>query len=350
MYTQDALQTEVPAAETEGRRSSGASAGRPLILPPLQKKIYDLFQTRRDAVLETDIGSGLFHSLLAPLLREDAEQTGRKALVIVPSAALAEELQGEVPGLMCETPQRIIDSLRRRAAGFQEVKRVVIACPGEEACADFCADIQFIYSKAEFSPHTVVFTESFHRGVYPVKKLLVHPKIVGKKDIIILRAPGEADGVPEETIKDFLDEARRKLCEENPRILRMYRKLFTKNIPLFTRSTLAAYFLKLLLEKTGGLAPRPAGRAAPLPADMRMLFFGLGKNRKVFPRDISGLILGKFPEMDKGEIGEIRILDSYSFVEVTHRRAQAVIDALNGSEYRGRTLAVNYARKKEEAR
>jgi ATP-dependent RNA helicase DeaD len=129
----------------------------------------------------------------------------------------------------------------------------------------------------------------------------------------------------------------------------MYRKLFTKNTPFFSRSTLAAYFLKLLLEKNGGLSPRPAARRTQPQTDMRMLFFGLGKNRKVFPRDISGLILGKFPEMDKSDIGEIRILDSYSFVEVTESRAQAVIDGLNGSEYRGKTLAVNYARKKEEA-
>jgi hypothetical protein len=349
MYTQDVLQTQVPATETDERQIPEVSAGRSLILPPLQKRIYNLFQTRKDAIFETGIDSGLFHSLLVPLLQEDAEQTGRKALVVVPSSACAEALHGQASGLIAETPERIIDGLRRRVSGFQDIKRIVIACPPENACADFSADIQFIYSKAEFSPHTLVFTETLHKGMYPIKRLLSHPKIVGKKDIIILRSLREPGGVSEEMVKDFLDDARRKLYEEPPQILRMYRKLFTQSIPFFNRSAVAAYLLKLLFEKTSGVSPRFAGRRTPAHTDMRMLFFGLGKNRKVFPRDITGLILGKFPEMDKSDIGEIRILDSYSFVEVTESRAQAVIDALNGCEYRGRTLAVNYARKKEDA-
>ena len=82
--------------------------------------------------------------------------------------------------------------------------------------------------------------------------------------------------------------------------------------------------------------------------NMKMLFFGLGKNRKVFPRDITSMILNMFPKMDQSDIGEIRILGSYSFVEVAEKQAEDIIAALNGSEFRGKILSVNYARKKDK--
>ncbi|MCL1818565.1 MAG: DbpA RNA binding domain-containing protein, partial [Spirochaetaceae bacterium] len=293
--------------------------------------------------------SGLFRSLLASLLQGDAEQTNQKALIIVPSADDMDELHGlGLQGLLPETPERIIDNLRRGTRGFQDITRVVIACPAEDACAAFSADIQFIYSKAGFTPHTIVFTDKLNRNMHPVRKLLARPKIIAKKDITFLSS-GQANAeVSPENVQDFLREARKKIYAEDPGVLLMYRKLFTQNVPLLSRSTMAAWLLKYLVEKNGNLSQSfPAGRRTPSRADMRMLFFGFGKNRKVLPRDISGLILSKFPEMDKNDIGDIRILDSYSFVEVTEKLASAVIEALNGTEYRGKTLAVNYARKKE---
>jgi ATP-dependent RNA helicase DeaD len=152
------------------------------------------------------------------------------------------------------------------------------------------------------------------------------------------------------TIQDFLNGIVQKLQAENPDTLNHYKKFFTKNVSLFNRSNVAAYLLKLLFEKkTGGLSQRPSRAAGSLPSrqDMKMLFFGLGKNRKVFPRDITRMILTQFPDMDQSDIGDIRILDSYSFVEVAERQAEAIIAALNGSEFRGKTLAVNYGRKKD---
>ncbi|MCL1818806.1 MAG: DbpA RNA binding domain-containing protein, partial [Spirochaetaceae bacterium] len=202
---------------------------------------------------------------------------------------------------------------------------------------------------AGFTPHTLVFTDKLHRSMHPVKKVLARPKIIAKKDIIIVNGGGQANaGFSPESARDFLREAQRKIYAEDPGVLLLYRKLFTQTVPLLGRSTVAAWLLKYIVEKDDSLPrPSPASRRTPSRPDMRMLFFGLGKNRKVFPRDISGLILGKFPEMDKNDIGDIRILDSYSFVEVTENLASAVIEALNGTEYRGKTLAVNYARKKE---
>jgi hypothetical protein len=46
------------------------------------------------------------------------------------------------------------------------------------------------------------------------------------------------------------------------------------------------------------------------------------------------------------DIGVIRILDNYSFVQVRDKRADEIIKALNGIRFRGRTLTVNYAKPK----
>jgi hypothetical protein len=77
------------------------------------------------------------------------------------------------------------------------------------------------------------------------------------------------------------------------------------------------------------------------------LFVSIGRNRKVFPREIIGLLNAK-ARITRDDIGGIRILDNYSFVQVRNAVADAVIKALNGQNFRGRTLTVNYARTKQD--
>lgn len=78
------------------------------------------------------------------------------------------------------------------------------------------------------------------------------------------------------------------------------------------------------------------------------LFVSIGRNRRVYPRDLIGLILQNV-EMDREHIGDIRVLDNYSFVQVITEDAEKIIAALNEFEYRGRKLAVSYSRKKDDA-
>ena len=46
-------------------------------------------------------------------------------------------------------------------------------------------------------------------------------------------------------------------------------------------------------------------------------------------------------------IGDIRILDNYSFVQVMSEDADTIIQKLNEFPYRGRNLLVSYSRKLE---
>jgi hypothetical protein len=77
------------------------------------------------------------------------------------------------------------------------------------------------------------------------------------------------------------------------------------------------------------------------------LFVSVGKNRRVFPRDIVSLLTQK-ANLPQDRIGEINVCDSYSFVQIFAEDAEKTIAALNGCAFHGRTLAVSYARKKED--
>jgi hypothetical protein len=109
-----------------------------------------------------------------------------------------------------------------------------------------------------------------------------------------------------------------------------------------------------------GLRPQPA-QAAPAPRGtarpdqkpeagkpgFTQLFVSIGRNRKVFARDLEELFtstLALFP----GEVSDVRVFDKYSFVDIASARAPDAIEKLSGTVMKGRTITVNYAKKKEE--
>lgn len=96
---------------------------------------------------------------------------------------------------------------------------------------------------------------------------------------------------------------------------------------------------------------RDAARNEPrvsLPEDLSTtLFFSIGRNRRVYPRDIISLIMQN-TGIEREHIGEIRVLDNYSFVQVLTIDAEKVIETMNEVEYRNRKISVSYSRKREE--
>jgi hypothetical protein len=52
--------------------------------------------------------------------------------------------------------------------------------------------------------------------------------------------------------------------------------------------------------------------------------------------------------VSREDIGAIRILDNYSFIQVRDTAADAIIEALNGMSFRGRVLSVDYARTRKD--
>jgi hypothetical protein len=179
------------------------------------------------------------------------------------------------------------------------------------------------------------------------------------------------------TISLVLDKIR---TEADPWLLDEYQRIFKKEISLFHRSKAAAYLLMLCDQgkslrwteknpmRRGREERRPAeensaasGEGASREAafskeEMRYplaeneslrLFFSVGRSRRVFPREILGLINTK-TAIPREDIGAIRILDNYSFVQVRDTVAEKIITALNGMDFRGRPLTVNYARSRKD--
>jgi hypothetical protein len=187
--------------------------------------------------------------------------------------------------------------------------------------------------------------------------------------------------IDEEKVKNQLDAILKNIqTEADPHLLNQYRSLIRKNVSFFQRSYLAAYLLMLQDQSQGrhrrfGGGDRPRGRAgyrngfvangaepgegveparqgqrpapqAPvaLPEDeSTWLFISVGRNRRVFPREILGLIYAK-TSVSKHDIGTITILNNYSFVQVRNSVAAELLETLNGATFRGKTLTVNYAR------
>jgi hypothetical protein len=176
--------------------------------------------------------------------------------------------------------------------------------------------------------------------------------------------------------------------DADPLVLNEYRALFKRNISLFRRPWASAYLLMLFdqggLGRTGRGRKNGNGRSAsggndtgsgansgaagsgaagsgaagsgaggetqrfPLAEEeSKRLFISVGRNRRVFPREILGLINAK-TSIPRDDIGSIRILDNYSFVQVRDTVAEQIIKALNGCTFRGRTLTVNYAKSRKD--
>jgi ATP-dependent RNA helicase DeaD len=78
------------------------------------------------------------------------------------------------------------------------------------------------------------------------------------------------------------------IIAEDPVELNEYRDAFKKSVGLFQRSLVAGYLFKQLLKGEGhSTAPRrPKGKTTTL-------FISIGKNRRVFPRDLIGFFASK---------------------------------------------------------
>ena len=169
------------------------------------------------------------------------------------------------------------------------------------------------------------------------------------------------------TIALVLDNIR---TEADADLLDEYHRLFKKEVSLFHRTTAAAYLLMLFDQGKNLRAARgnfsgaegkprraekysgdpellPRRRVQLAEEESKRLFFSAGRSRRVFPREILGLINTK-TAIPREDIGAIRILENYSFVKVRDTVAEQIIEALNGIMFRGRPLTVNYAKSRRD--
>ena len=174
--------------------------------------------------------------------------------------------------------------------------------------------------------------------------------------------------VPSEAIIAALDRMVTTVREkEDPVELKEYRALFKKHVPFNLRGYVTAYLVKEFaragdrpdrsgaarrgeqrrrprrdtepnaeprLQRAGEQRPRPRRETEPATGGRRRLFVSIGRNRRVQPDDLAELISNSVA-VQRSDLGEIRVLDSYSFVEVP---------ALSGTSFKGRRITVDFAR------
>jgi ATP-dependent RNA helicase DeaD len=143
----------------------------------------------------------------------------------------------------------------------------------------------------------------------------------------------------EEMMKGYAEKIIKSMQEDgNVEDLDRYVRIIKKNVSLFSRSAFAAYlFRELYGKKVGTKAASPRATT---------LFISIGKNRKVYPQDLVQLFTTNL-DVKRSEIKDIKILDNYSFLDIAGQHSDKAIKKLNGIEFKGKKITVNFARKKE---
>ncbi|MCQ2598210.1 MAG: DbpA RNA binding domain-containing protein [Treponema sp.] len=101
-------------------------------------------------------------------------------------------------------------------------------------------------------------------------------------------------------------------------------------------------------EETPAAEERQPHPRVEIPEDQATtIFISIGRNRRVFPRDLVSLLIN-VGNLDRERIGNIKILANYSFVQLYTEDTEKAIAALNDYEYRGRKLSVNLSRQKSD--
>lgn len=203
--------------------------------------------------------------------------------------------------------------------------------------------------------------------------------------------------INEHQVMEFLEFATNKVkTQEDIDTLEELRKLFKKNVPLTVRKYVMAYLLKEALKHNHSFSSnsnkknerndrnfrnernekkqkdfqKPAEKSYTKPAatetteapaeerprherviiapeDATSIFLSIGRNRRVYPRDLVGLLIG-VGGLNRERIGDIKVLANYSFVQLYTTDCEQAIEKLNGYEYRGRKLTVSYSKQKTE--
>lgn len=74
------------------------------------------------------------------------------------------------------------------------------------------------------------------------------------------------------------------------------------------------------------------------------LYINIGKDKKVFPKDIVHFIINSM-NIKKFQIKNIKIFDKYSFFQVPKEYSEKAIVLLSVKKFRGKKIIVNYSKK-----
>ncbi len=348
-------------------------------LTDFQKRVLPFFFKPRNLVIDTSGQKGRTAAFILPIiLRVKGNKDGIKVVILTPGTGQAvkvytvfkklnhssslrgvllsekrdmraeEELLRQKPDIVIGTPPRLIDHIRRGNVGFTYLRTFAVHALEEKLNPSFFEDVLFVASKLPRSTRTIVLTSRGGMNFWEEESILKRPVLIRKTDGAKLIYEWEKDKVnddvknmlsEENTAKEVIEDILKKIKEdEDPDELNAFRKTLKKHVPIFLRSYFSAYLFKQTL-----------GSMEKNPDALTTLFISVGKNRKVFPRDLVTLFMQDL-NIKRSDIGAIKILDNYSFLDISLDHASEAISKLSGKSFRGRRITVNLARKKGENR
>ncbi len=341
---------------------------------PLQKAAFSAASAGRNLVAEYSPGEGKTLSFLIPalmgkgtLIITDTEKeiskikTVLKELISSSSVKIryaflkeSENIQKEIhlleknPAIIVGSSTRIIDHIRRNNLKLEKITSLVVDIT-EKADRDFFdKDILFVSTKLAKRATRSVFIPDY-RDIGALEEILKRPVLSLKTARNGVKHNQTIHNPQENSITMKEDQAKEKIEQfisiikdsEDPIVLKEYKKLIKKNVPFHLRGYFTAFLFKTLADKGGRIPKRPQAASG-----MQTVFINIGKNRKVYHKDLFRLIQ-KTLDVDAEKIGTIKVLGNYSFVDMEPSAAAAAVEKMDGTMFRGKKLTVNFARKKD---
>ena len=127
--------------------------------------------------------------------------------------------------------------------------------------------------------------------------------------------------------------------DKHPEELASMKKIMRRCVPFHLRSYLFAYLLR---DAVGGISNEGSEVSNE---HMVTLFVSIGKSKKVYPKDLVKLFTSTLP-LKEDDIGSVRVLDNYSFVNISQDYAKQAVETMDSIKFRGRNITVNFAKKK----
>ncbi len=347
-------------------------------LTPLQKKVFPVFFQKKDIIAGTKSAAGKRSSYIVPIIVSLGEHsTNTRSLIIVSDpetsgkacselsrytkssllnltfaelvsdSMIKKELKAisECPDIVIGTPSRIIDHIRRENINLSFIETVVIDTHLNLEETGFNQDLVFIFSKMPERHQNIFYTDNID-SVSLIEPMTKNPVIIDMgedhlQENSLMKSKEEMVNYAEveNSIKSFIKTI---VENEDPDQLNIYKKLFKKYTPLSKRGYLSAYLLK---EACEGSMPKRSYQKKQIDPDKTTLFISIGKNRRVFPKDLARLFQSRL-DLEPSDIGAIKVLESYSFMDISKEHAERAIELLNEEEFKGRKLTVNHARKR----
>ncbi len=138
----------------------------------------------------------------------------------------------------------------------------------------------------------------------------------------------------------------KKLVEEmklynQPEELEKTRSFIRKNVPLSMRGYLLAYlYLKMPRKKEKAQSVENVNAAS--------LYINVGKTSRANAKELASFIVST-AKISESDLYGVSFKQNYSFVSVKKEIAQSVIDKVNGQEFRGRKVKINFSKENEQA-